>query len=871
MRSPLSPRACLGLAVLALAAARPSFATEYPRLGDAAAPTAQAISLTLDPAKADYHGTVRIELEVRRETSEVRFHARGQELRDIALAGAEDEIRATTLSRQDDIAVLTAARPLEPGRYRLTLSFTQKYNTRAVGLYKADFQGAPYLFTQLEATEAREAFPCWDEPAFKIPWTLTLTVPAGLTAIANMPVASESQGEGSKTLTFAASPPMPSYLVAVAVGPFETVPVAGTSMPTRIVTAKGQSALAAVAARETPAIVAALERYFGRPYPYPKLDLIAVPEFAYGAMENAGAITFADRILLVDSARVAPTQLRALVTVTAHELAHMWFGDLVTMRWWDDFWLNESFADWMADKITAEVHPELDSALDEVAARSQALAADARPSALPIRPQGETTPDQAMQNVGQIYAKGSAVLEMVEHWIGEEASRRGVNAYLSAHAWGNATGPDLWNALGKAAGKDVAGMLSGFIVQSGAPLVSVEAAGGSRYRFRQRRYSAAGVEVAPATWRVPLTLRYRDGAGVKAWSGELAGETLEVTLPASGAVAWLMPNAEAAGYYRFALPERELDALLAAAGSDLTPAERIGLVGNLQALLQAGSLPGDRYLEALARLAADREPAVARAVAAALEEAGDGLVPPAAGADYAAFLRRSFGERAAALDWRPAPGERVATTLLRPVLLELVGGDGEDPALRAAARRLAEAALAEPAAVDESVAKVALTLAARGGDRALWNAYRARFEGAQAPNDRARFLDLLGQFGDPALARAALDYALTDAVRPTELLRIPFMVGFATHREDEVFDWLTRHYDEIAGRIPPFVRAFLPFAAAGCSAERWRRAEAFFADPAHRVPGIEQQMAQAGEGVAACVRLRQREGEAVARWLAKRP
>ncbi len=460
---------------------------------------------------------------------------------------------------------------------------------------------------------------------------------------------------------------------------------------------------------------------------------------------------------------------------------------------------------------------------------------------------------------------------MVEYWIGEEAFRRGVLDYLTAHAWGNATGPDLWNALGKAAGKDVAGTLSGFIVQSGAPLLSVESAGGNRYRFRQRRYATAGTEVPPASWRVPLIVRYRDSAGVKTWSGELTSETLEATLPASGAVAWMMPNAEAAGYYRFALPERELDALLGAAGSDLTPAERIGLVGNLQALLQSGSLPGDRYLEALGRLAADREPAVLRAVAGALAEARDGLVTPAARADYAAFLRRTLGDRATALGWRPAPGERVATTLLRPALLQLVGDDGEDPAVRAEARRLARAALADPAAVDESVAEVALGLAARSGDRALWDVYRARFEGARSPNERGQFLALLGQFDEPTLAQAALAYSLTDAVRPTEMLRIPFAVSVSTHREDEVFDWVTRHYTEISGRIPPFVRAFLPFAAGGCSAERWRKAEAFFAEPDHRAPGIEQQIAQVGEGVAACVRLREREGEAVARWLAKRP
>jgi alanyl aminopeptidase len=866
MNSAVSRRLLFALLVALAIAPAAVHGRAYPRLGEDVAPTAEAIVLELDPAGADYRGSIRVDLEVRKATPTVRFHARGQELSDIALADASGKAVAVTLARQDDIAVLTASQPIAAGRYRLSLSFTQKYNTRAVALYKAEFEGAPYLFTQLEATEAREAFPCWDEPGFKIPWSLTVTIPDGQTAVSNMPVEKDTASGGRRTLVFAASPPMPSYLVALAVGTLETVSVPGTSMPTRIVTAGGQSALAGVMAKETPAIVAALERYFGRPYPYPKLDLIAVPEFAYGAMENAGAIVFADRYLLADPARVGPAELSDMITVTAHEIAHMWFGDLVTMQWWDDFWLNESFADWMADKVSAEVHPELDYALDEVDSRNRALAADARPSAMAIRPEGEATPDLAMQNVGQIYAKGSAVLSMVEHWIGEEAFRRGVLDYLKAHEWRNATGPDLWNALGKAAGKDVAGVLTGFITQSGAPLVTVEPLAAHGYRFRQTRYAPAGVEAPATLWRVPLALRWRDQAGVHEWSGEMPAATLEVALPATGEIAWLQPNAEAGGYYRYSLPRRELDALLAASG-ELSPAERIGLVGNLDALLLAGALPGDRYLDALGRLASDPEPAMTRAVAEKLA-AANRIVPAEASSDYAAFLRSVLGPQAAALGWRPAPGERIATTLLRPMLLQLVGDEGEDPALRAESRRLTQAALADASAVDESVADTVFALAARDGDRALYDAYRARFEGAASPGDRQRFLAALGRFEDPALAQAALDYSLTDAVRPTEMRTIFLAVGFGSHREDMVFDWLTRNYSAVADRIPPFARAFLPFAAGGCSAERWKKAEAFFADPAHRAPGIEQQLAQVSDNVGACVRLREREGQAVKRWLA---
>jgi alanyl aminopeptidase len=353
----------LFLSLAAVMTGRPVSAAQPPeRLSRDVVPTHQAVELTLDPDKTAYDGRVIVDLTVRRPTAEIRFHARALTIDTVSLRGPAGEIEVGPVERlEPDQTRLRLASPLPPGDYTLTMQFHNSYNTRAISLYRVVTGGNGYLFTQFEDTEAREAFPCWDEPEFKIPWTITLNVPSGGHAISNAPVAHETETDTMRRVEFAKTKPLSSYLVALAVGPFETAPITSLSVPGRVVTVKGASGMAGEAILVTPPLVQALERYFGRPYPYEKLDLIGAPEFMYGAMENAGAIVFADRRLLLDPRSVDPDQRRRMISVVAHELAHMWFGDLVTMKWWDDLWLNESFANWMGTKVMDEVFPEMNA------------------------------------------------------------------------------------------------------------------------------------------------------------------------------------------------------------------------------------------------------------------------------------------------------------------------------------------------------------------------------------------------------------------------------------------------------------------------------------------------------------------------------
>jgi alanyl aminopeptidase len=866
--------------VLALAPA----AIAEPRLGGDVVPTFEAVRLHLDPARADYSGAVTVDLDVRRATALLRFHARGQTFTRVALSQGDRDVPVAVERGENGDTVARAQAPLAPGAYRLAIEFTQAFDTHAVSLFRMEKDGRAYAYTQFEAADARGAFPCWDEPGFKNPWQVTLEIPAALQAVTNTPLEKEEPSAPAaparawKTLTFARTPPLPSYLLAVAVGAFDFTPIPGLSVPGRVVSPAGQGKLAGLAVETAPRVLAALERYFGQPYPFAKLDLIAVPELS-GAMENAGAVTFTDSILLTDPGAVSAGHRAFLAYVMTHELAHMWFGDLVTMAWWDDLWLNESFADWMTLKIVDQVFPDYGASLKGIQDVNRTMGSDAQPSARAIH-QPVNDPGESIQAVGVTYDKGKAVLAMFESWLGPEVFRKGVIEHLRARAWGNAVAADFWAALERASGrKDVAAALAGFLDQPGLPLVEVEPLPGGRLRLSQRRFLARGVSAPPLAWTVPVGLKVSDGKSVHTVHALLGPAGAEVAVPglAGGApgapagpakkIAWVMPNLAAAGYYRWQVPGPMLAALSAGAAQGLDTRERIALLANLAALLDAGLLPGDRYLAALTTRAGDPEPWVLSAVADGLGKIRP-LVPESREGEFAAYVRRTLGPALERIGAEPRPGEDPAVALLRPRLLGWLGLEGHDEAVVARAAGTARRLLADPAGADPALAEVTLRIAAGRGDRALFDELRRRFEGAQAPGERGRLLSALAAFRDPLLASEALRYSLEGPLRPNERLRIPAGILFSGERGAvQVLDWTVANYDRIAAVVPPMSLAFLPRLASGCSAERLARAREFFGQPAHSAPGTDAQLAQVADEVALCVALRASEGPAIGAYL----
>ena len=852
------------LAAGLLAAAGAQGAT---RLSTDVLPVFQQVHLRTHPDSASYSGRVKMDLQVRKPTSTVTLHADGQSLEHIALIQKGKPITVRRSKGDEGALTLTASRPLTAGPATLEIRFRNPYNRKAVGLYQVMRGTDGYLFTQFEATDARKAFPCWDEPSFKFPYQLTLEIPEGQHAITNTPVEKETSAKGWKTITFQKTPPMPSYLLAIAAGRLEFVDVPGAGIPTRVVTVKGQSHLAGLAVEATPPVLKALEKYFDMPYPYAKLDLIGVPEYWFGAMENPGAITFTESALLLDPASASTAARRTLTRYLAHELAHMWFGDYVTMAWWDDLWLNESFADWMGDKISEQVAPQFQLLLGEISIVQEIMETDARPTTDPIRNRAASGND-AMRAVGLAYYKGKAVLGMFEHWIGPEVFRQGVHEYLRAHAWKNAEASDLWAALGKVSGKDVTAAMAAYIDQQGVPLVTVEPAEPGQLKLTQKRFLHYGVKSVPLLWKIPVSLKWSDGSKVHTQRLVLENETATLALEGGGKPVWVMANVDGRGYYRWAAPQSMMLALSRAAVTAMNPAERIAFIGNALALLKAGELRGDAYLRLLAAFSDDPDPLVASAVLDGLSSAKEAFIPDDLRDVFAAYVRSTLKPMAKRFGLEKRAGEPEVVSLMRPRLFGWLGDEGKDPAALSLADRIATEYMSDPAKPDPSLVGTALQLRAMHGDRALFDRYRKAFEESKTPTARQRYLAALGAFHDPALQDEALRYALEGPVRLNEMRNITgTMREQSDQAHDRTFAWLRANYARLTAKIPEEVQASLPYYASGCSEQRISIARQFFSDPAHKVQGTEKELSQVVEQVSDCLGLRQREGAAVGSYL----
>ncbi len=854
----------------ALSAATPvaQIAADPLRLTREVVPVAQAVTLTIDPARDDYTGTAHIDLVVNAASTSFRLHSLGPVVTVASVvdsAGRTTPLTAAVTDAKIGLVTLTAPAALAPGSYALDLKFTAKFSRDGLGLYKTVSRGDSYLFTQFEDQHARRAFPCWDEPSFKIPWQLTLTVPAAQEAVTNSPVAQESAdaAAGTKTLYFGRTPPMPSYLVAIAVGPFEYTPVPGLAVPGRIISPRGQKALAAEAVKLSPALLHGLEEYFGTPYPYAKLDQIGVPEYVYGAMENAGLITYRDTSLLLDPTRASFASRRSLTHVITHEMAHMWFGDLVTMSWWDDLWLNESFADWMAAKIVDRVHPEMRTEIGEVGNADIALRADAQPSVRPVR-RLVLASNVGMEDPELIYNKGKAILRMIEGWIGEEKFRTAMHAYFAKHRWGNTTAADLWAAFDAASGENISAMLAAFIEKPGVPLVAFTFTPDGKLQLSQSRFYNLASDAAPSTtlWQVPVTFSWSARGKVRHERILLREASQIVDIPGLADAEWIFPNTGQTGYYRWTLPPAFNARLAAKAVSVLTTSERLGLLTNAAASLDSGRLSGADYLAFLAAFSRDEEPEVVQRVIGGLERVRDLFVSAkqetAFNALQLAFLRPSLDR----IKLTPQPGEAPHIAPLRTALLEVLGTEPAAPDVVALARRLTADFLRDPESVEPALTNVAIGIAAYHGDAALFDSFAGMLTTAKTPAARSAAITGLTGFKDPALAQRALDLSLTPALNSVEFLRAPSSLAGNGDLRPMVVDWFMAHYDEIKAK-GPFNRVAGSISLAGSDPVLFEKLKSFFAEPAHADPRITANVVKATDRMTLTKRLRDKETKAV--------
>jgi aminopeptidase N len=851
------------------------------RLESAVVPRSYALDLTLDPAKDSFSGVVTVQLDVQKPTELLRLHAEDMTFEDVAVspAGKNAWAKATPHVAVNGGVSLLLSQPLEVGPAELRLRYRAPLPEAPNGIYRVEDQGRWYIFSQFEPIEARRAFPCFDQPSFKTPFRITLRVPDGQEALSNTRETASSLEGPLRVVQFEETAPLPTYLVAFAVGPFDIREApAGTPAQLRIVATQGKGVFADQALAWTPPILKNLTDYFGEPYPFQKLDQLAVPNFAAGAMENVGLVTYRESLLLVD-AKASVLDRFASQSVIAHELAHMWFGNKVTMPWWDELWLNESFATWMAPKVLAGVSPELEPLLSRVTDTQRAMTLDSRRDARAIRQPVREQGDIYNAFDGITYAKGAALLTMLEGWVGAEPFQTGVRAYMQAHAFGSGTTSDLLESIEQATGKPVARVAQSFLSQPGTPNILFRteckksgAGQTNTLTLTQTRYLPKGSDAPQGEpWILPVCMRHASAKPAALKRECLLLEAREQTFPIAGACPTrLIPNDSAEGYYRWELPTKSLQALLAAKPSELGLAELLALPGDLGALAEAESLPAGEYLTALTRVGASSHPRVLGAVIGELEKVYETAVDDALRPGFAAWVRGLLAPQLKRIGTQASSKETPSAGLVRPDLLLALAVWGQDTQLLELASGKVEQYLSEPTSLSSEELAVWLPIEAESGNPELWEKLRVRTAAVQNPSERRLLVSALGRFSDQKLVLRSLDLLLDGQLRGQDYRSL---VGpMRAPARLTALDWLQTHYAALLERIGPKAAPRLPDIGHGlCSADAHARLERFFRSLENPPSGLGRNLNLVLEEVERCMKRRSYLTPAlIARFEAKR-
>jgi aminopeptidase N len=754
------------LSVPASAVAPFSFDAASGRLPKDVVPLDYELKIVPNPDTLTIAGTESVTLEFRSATATVVFNSLHETLHDVRLDG--QPVRSVASKDDQQLTTVMLNTPAQPGKHRLTFSYVGKIETQPRGLFRQSYarlgggQGM-LLSTKMESTDARRMFPCWDEPAFRSTFRLTVTVPAGWATIANMPVAKRVVHGGMATTTFQRSPSMPSYLIEFTGGEFVALSAKEGATELSVWADRGREQDGATALANARQILADYNDYFGFPYPLPKLDSIAIPGGFGGAMENWGAITYNDQLLLVTS-RSTIENRQDVYAVQAHEMAHQWNGDLVTMGWWDDLWLNESFASWRAAKETDSRNPTWKWWEAEDRGKEGAMHADAFAVSHPIQ-QHVADELQAANAFDQItYEKGQAVLRMFEAYLGDDTFRDGIRKYLKARAYSNATSMDLWNALSATSGKNVAAVAAGWIEYPGYPLVSVvsecDSAGNRTLLLSQKRFLLRGSDPAALHWHIPLRIR----SGVEGDSQSVLLVHDGQRAPAGRCGEALSLNPDTIGYYRARFDAPSFDANVKNF-SRLRDGDKIALLDDQWALVESGTEELGSYLALAASTGDDLDTRMWEQIAGALATIEYDERGSAGHAAFAAYARSIIQPAARRLGWDARPGENPDVLELRRTLLKNLGAWGDQEVIDEARRRFA-AFVKDHSAIGPDDQPVVLSIVARYADATTFGELHSIAKNASDETEQQRYFLALMDVGDPQLATQAAAVALSAEVPP---------------------------------------------------------------------------------------------------------
>ena len=862
----------------------------HAQLGDNVIPTNYAIDLTIDPRSDSFSGVVTIDINVKQAISKIWLH--GQTITASGAVArladgteiAADYVEVDMAVAPSGVASLNLATPVGPGAVTLVIPYTTPYNTKLNSAYKAVRGEDSYIVTQFEAIGARQAFPGFDEPRFKVPFALSITAPKDDVVYANTPeVKTEALDGGMIKHTFATTRPLPTYLLAFGVGPWDVVEyealpptdIRKNAVPLRGIATRGEGKNMEYALKNTVGILETLETYFGIPYPYEKLDLIAAPEYAFGAMENPGAIVFTEFLLLMDESS-SLGQRRAYASVNAHELAHQWFGDLVTPVWWEDIWLNEAFATWMGNKAVTTWAPDYKFGAQTLKGALGVMGTDSLASTRKVREPLLHTENVMDQFDGITYRKGGGVLAMFESYLGEENFQKGVRLHMARFEDGVASADDFFQSMADGSGNDkVVPALKSFVDQPGLPMVSGALnCESNKLDLTQSRYTPYGSTIEQGqTWKIPVCVAYgADGKREKTCT-MLEDTKTSITLKSESCPSWITLNADGAGYYRFSLDSDGWDGLLGNLDA-LNKRELLSVLDSFEAAFKANKMDATTYLNGLVAFSRSDEYDVALKAGGALAGMKEDLVDKSAHDDLAKFTRELYAERYLAIK----DADTMEANLMAPTLANRLVNIGNDTEL---AQQFADAG-ARYLGLDGEADTSALSPKMRG--LGLREAFKVRGLDAMpaltalaksgSPAEKGGAVGALSSTKNPELVAKLLSDALSNKDAFTNRQAGSLVGGFMGNIDtrQDTWVWFQENFDTfVENRVADVRRGGVPRYAGGfCGTQKADEVEVFFKSKADIIPGYERSLAQTLEGIQLCAALSGAQKEGLTAALKKR-
>ncbi len=767
------------------------FTTAPGKLPKDVVPVEYSVRIVPDLEKRSFTGRETVKINVRVSTDRLVLNALELKIAAASIDGKAIPASAIKLDKEKELLTLAPIGRLNPGEHTVTFSFSGRINEQGQGLFYAPYReqgtGAKktMLGTQFEPTDARRFFPCWDEPSFRARFQLTAVVPENWLAVSNMPVEKETKVAHGKEVRFAMTPPMASYLNVFVAGELDTIETQSRGVQIRVITTKGKAESGRYALESSAKLLEYYNDYFGVPYPLPKLDQIAIPGGFGGAMENWGGITYFESALLFDPVSSSDDTKQDIFAVIAHEMAHMWFGDLVTMAWWNNLWLNEGFASWMGTKSTAHFNPQWEVWLRTNAprnptrpagiAKEQAMEGDARSTTHPIQVAVATEAEANSVFDTISYQKGQSLIRMLENFLGEDVFRDGIRHYIAAHKYSNSTTADLWSALAASSGKPVTEIAPGWTEQPGFPVVQVKRADGNRALLTQQRFTINFKDAPPLQWEIPLT--YSLGDQTTPVSRLMTGQSDTLENIPRGTVLKL--NQKGAGYYRVDYDDQSWD-LLVAALATLGVEDRVNLLCDTWAFAQANRAPISLYLGLVDGLPSKTELAEWEQVISVLNYINRLFANQSDRESFQRYARSMLRPGFDALGWEPKPDESVKLSNLRSSLIQALG-DLNDPGIIAGCRNRFEKYLAQPTSIPQDLLRPIFLVVGRYADEATWKKLHELGKETTSIEEKQNFYDALACATNPNLARKTLQLALTDEL-PTS--RATFLVGKVARDSD---------------------------------------------------------------------------------------